>query len=151
MCSLVVLTMVMLWSNRCWEFLHFAKLKHYTPWDNASFSSPQDPGSWSLILIPRMSWWMIMISSTFWWYVTFFLLRCKNNLWVFVCLTSSCPVHQTEAPRSSAFLHWRRRQWKSRRWLPRYSNRGATPPPLPSPLWAEGSLRSWTGADRRFS
>lgn len=89
--------------------------------------------------------------STFWWYVTSDLLWCKNNFCLFVYFPSSCPVYQTEASRSSAFLHWRRRQWKSGRWLPRYSNRGPTPPPVPSPLWAEGSLWSWTGTDRRLS
>lgn len=97
--------------------------------------------------VGEWEWW----SPVFWWYVTSYPSWCKNNLWFFIYLISSCPVYQTEASRSSAFLHWRRRQWKSRRWLPGYSNRSPTPPPLPSPLWAEGSLWSWTGTDRRFS
>lgn len=144
--------------KRCLKLLHFAKLKHCTHWT---------------ILHPTRSLAIGLLFYTCWLQLwkhqrvrgelvnengghlcsdgTFYLLWCNSNLWFLVYLTSSCPVYQTEASWSSAFLHWRRRQWKSRRWLPRYSNRGPTSPPLPSPLWAEGSLWSWTGTNRRFS
>lgn len=144
------------------ETTSFCKTETLYPLNNSP--SPPPPASWQLAsyFIPaaiavKTSEGEGWVGEWEWWSwswccdVTFYLLWCRSNLWFLVYLTSSCPVYQTEASWSSAFLHWRRRQWKSRRWLPRYSNRGPTSPPLPSPFWAEGSLWSWTGTNRRFS